>query len=99
MTDNLRGILAILIGSTAFVGHDATIKLVSAELPSGEIVILRGLIATGMMLIGVFALRAMRPLSILFQPLMLLRVLGSAGATVFIILALRGNVPIDVEIA
>ena len=89
MTDNLRGILAILIGSTAFVGHDATIKLVSSELPSGQIVILRGLIATAMMVIGVFALRAMRPLSILFQPLMLLRVLGSAGATVFIIFALR----------
>ncbi len=33
MSDNLRGILAVVIGSTAFVGHDTTVKLVSAELP------------------------------------------------------------------
>ena len=89
MTDNLRGILAVLIGSTAFVGHDATVKLVLAELPASEVVILRGLIATAMMVAGVFALRATRPLSILFEPLMMLRLLASAGATVFIILALR----------
>ena len=87
--DNQRGILAILIGSTAFVAHDATVKLVSSELPSSEIVVLRGLVATAMMVIGVFVLRANRPLSILFQPLMLFRVLAAAGATVFIILALR----------
>ena len=42
MTDNLRGILAVLVGSTAFVLNDALVKLVSAELPSGEIIILRG---------------------------------------------------------
>jgi drug/metabolite transporter (DMT)-like permease len=93
MMENQRGILAILTGSTAFVAHDAAVKLLSAELPSSEIVILRGLVATAMMVIGVFVLRAGRPLSILFQPLMLLRVLAAAGATVFIILALR-NLPL-----
>ena len=53
MTDNLRGILAVFAASTAFVGHDAIVKLVSAELPTGEIVILRGLIATAMLAVGV----------------------------------------------
>jgi drug/metabolite transporter (DMT)-like permease len=89
MTDNLRGMLAILVGSTTFVGHDAAVKLVSAELPPSEIIVLRGLVATLMMGVGVVALRATMPLSILFQPLMLLRVLTTAGATVFIVLALR----------
>jgi drug/metabolite transporter (DMT)-like permease len=89
MTGNLRGILAILAGSTAFVGHDATVKLVSTELPASEIIVLRGMIATAMMVIGVVAVRAVKPLSVLLQPLMLLRVLASAGATVFIVLALR----------
>ena len=89
MTDNLRGILAVFAASTAFVGHDATVKLVSAELPTGEIVILRGLTATAMLVVGVVVLRATRPLSILFTPLMLLRLLAAAGATVFVVMALR----------
>ena len=89
MTDNLRGILAVLIASTAFVMNDALVKLVSAELPSGEIIVVRGLLATGMLTVGVFALRATRPLSILFTPMMLVRLLAAAGATVFIVLSLR----------
>lgn len=89
MTDNLRGILAVLAGSTAFVGHDATIKLASGELPSSEIIVLRGLIASAMMIACLFPLGATRPLSVLLQPLMLVRVLAAAGATVFIVSALR----------
>jgi len=89
MTDNLRGILAVLTASTAFVGHDATVKLVSAELPASEIVILRGLIATAMLVVGMLAMRATRPLSLLLTPIMLLRLLAAAGATVFIVMALR----------
>jgi drug/metabolite transporter (DMT)-like permease len=89
MTDNLRGILAVLAASTAFVGHDATVKLVSAEMPASQIVILRGVIATAMLGAGVLALRAMRPLRILRTPLMPLRIAAAAGATVFIVLALR----------
>ena len=89
MTDNLRGILAVLIGSTGFVGHDAIIKLVSAELPSSEIIVVRGLIASVLFVAAVIAAGATRPLSILLEPLMLVRVLATAGATVFIVLALR----------
>jgi drug/metabolite transporter (DMT)-like permease len=77
MTDNLRGILAVLIGSTAYVLSDAMAKLV------------RGVIINMMMIAGVFILGASRPLSILFQPMMMVRLLGTGGATVFIILALR----------
>jgi drug/metabolite transporter (DMT)-like permease len=89
MTDNLRGILAILIASTAYTLHDSMAKLLSAELPSSEIIIVRGMIATVLLITGVFVLRATRPLSILFQPMMLVRLLGTGGATVFIIMALR----------
>lgn len=89
MTDNLRGILAIFIASTAFVLHDAMAKLLTAELPSSEIIIVRGAIATAMLIAGVFALRATRPLSLLLEPMMLVRLLGTGGATLFIILSLR----------
>lgn len=89
MTDNLRGIIAVLIGSTAFVLNDAVIKLLTAELPSGEILIVRGAIATAMMGLGVVVMGATRPLSVLFQPMMLVRLITAAAATTFIVIALR----------
>jgi drug/metabolite transporter (DMT)-like permease len=89
MTDNLRGILAVLTGSTAYVLHDSMAKLLTAEMPSSEIIIVRGAIGTAMLIAGVFALRATQPLAVLFQPMMLVRLLGTGGATVFIILSLR----------
>lgn len=89
MTDNLRGIVAVLIGSTAFVLNDATVKLLTAELPSGEILIVRGIIATAMMGMGVIVMGAMRPLAVLFQPMMLVRLITAAAATTFIVISLR----------
>jgi drug/metabolite transporter (DMT)-like permease len=89
MSANLRGILAVLVASTAFVLNDALIKLVSSELPASEIIVLRGILATLMLIVGVVALGAVRPISILFTPMMLLRVASAATATVFIVLSLR----------
>jgi drug/metabolite transporter (DMT)-like permease len=89
MTDNLRGILAVLIASTAFVLHDSMAKLLSEELPSSEIIIVRGVIGTAMLITGVFVLRATRPLSVLFEPMMMVRLIGTGAGTVFIIAALR----------
>lgn len=95
MTDNLRGILAVLAASTAFVLNDAVVKLLSAELPSGEILMVRGVLATAMLIVGVIAMGAMRPLSVLFTPLMLLRLLSAAAATMFIVISLR-TVPLAI---
>ena len=89
MTDNARGILAVLTASTAFVINDAVVKLVSAELPSGELIVVRGVLATAMLALGVVAMGAMRPLGLLFSPLMLLRIGSAAGATTCIVLSLR----------
>ena len=89
MTDNLRGILAVLVSSVAFVLNDVCVKLVSDELPSGEIIIVRGVLATAMLAAGVVAMGAVRPLALLFTPMMLLRLASAAGATVFIVLSLR----------
>ena len=89
MTDNARGILAVLTASTAFVVNDAVVKLVSAELPSGELIVVRGVLATAMLAVGVAAMGAMRPLGLLFSPLMLLRIGSAAGATTCIVLSLR----------
>jgi drug/metabolite transporter (DMT)-like permease len=89
MTDNLRGILAVLTASTAFVLNDAVVKLVSAELPSGELIVVRGVLATGMLALGVVAMGATRPLRILFTALMILRIASAAAATTCIVVSLR----------
>ncbi len=44
--ENLRGILAISACNLLFLINDTQIKLVSAELPLGEIIVLRGVFAT-----------------------------------------------------
>jgi len=89
MTDNLRGIVAVLVASVAFVLNDASVKLVSDELPSGEIIVVRGVLATALLTAGVLAAGALRPLSLLATPMMALRLASAAGATVFIVLSLR----------
>jgi drug/metabolite transporter (DMT)-like permease len=89
VTDNLRGILAVLTASTAFAFNDAIVKLVSSELPSGEIIVVRGAIATAMLAAGCIAMGALRPLHILLTPMMLLRLVSAAAATTFIVLSLR----------
>lgn len=89
MTDNLRGILAVLAASSAFVGNDTMIKLVSSELPPGEIIVARGVMATALLAVGVAAWGAMRPLRIFLDLMMALRLGSAAAATVFIVIALR----------
>ncbi len=89
MTDNLRGILAVLVGSTAFVLNDAFVKLASPELPASQINAIRGTIAT-VLLAGICsAMGAWRPLSVLLSPMMLLRVGAAAAASTFIAIGLR----------
>ena len=89
MTDNLRGIIAVLIASTAFVINDAIVKLVSAELPSGEIIVVRGVLATILLAAGVVVLGAARPVSVLMTRMMVMRLFAAGAATTFIVISLR----------
>jgi drug/metabolite transporter (DMT)-like permease len=89
VTDNLRGVLAVLVASTAFVLNDAIVKLVSSELPSGEIIVLRGAISTVMLTAGCIAMGALRPFSVLLTPMMFMRLTSAAAATTFIVISLR----------
>lgn len=89
MTDNQRGILAILGASLAFVLNDAIVKLVSRDLPIGELIFVRGVMATALIGAVAWAYGAMRPLSLVFTPHVGSRVIASAISTVFIVLALK----------
>lgn len=89
MTDNLRGILAVLCSSTTFVVSDALVKLISARLPASEIVVLRGVMATALLTAGAIVFGAMRPLSLLLQPMMLVRILSAGAASCLVVFSLR----------
>lgn len=89
MTDNLRGIAAILASASGFVVNDAIVKLVTEELPTGEIIVVRGIMAT--LLIGVVAWwrGAMRPVRVLLQTPIMVRIFAASLASLFIVAALR----------
>lgn len=48
---NRRGITAMSLGMVSFVANDALIKLVSASLPSGQLIFIRGLFAITLLLV------------------------------------------------
>ncbi len=89
MTDNLRGILAILASSAAFVVNDAIVKTVSAELPNSQIIVLRGLMATAILALAATIAGAWCHPRALLQKPMLVRLLASGAATLFIVASLR----------
>lgn len=89
MNDNVKGILAILASAAGFVANDATIKVVTEELPNGEIIFLRGLVATAMMGLITSIMGGWRSPSVLLRPAMALRLVSAAVATLFVVASLR----------
>ena len=89
MTDNQRGILAILASAMAFVINDALVKLATTDLPTGEIIVIRGLISTVVIAIATTIAGAWAsPRKLLAIP-MLIRLIGSGFASLSIVAALR----------
>ena len=89
MTDNVRGILAILASSAAFVLNDATIKLIAESLPAGETLFLRGGLASIILFVIVTWMGQRRPHREMLDPKLLMRALFAAGSAVFIVLSLQ----------
>ena len=89
MTDNLRGILAILASATAFVVNDTLVKLATEHLPTGEIIVVRGVMATLILAVAATIAGAWCSPAVFLKPAMLVRLVASAFATLFIVMALR----------
>jgi drug/metabolite transporter (DMT)-like permease len=89
MSDNVKGVFAMLASAAGFVVNDATVKFVTTELPDGEIIFLRGLIATSLMGLVTSISGGWRPPRVLFRPAMLTRLLAAAVATLLIVASLR----------
>ena len=79
---NRRGILAMSAGMASFVSNDALVKVVSATLPSGQLIFLRGLFATALLLVIAHALGATAQWRLLADRKVVLRAAFDAFATV-----------------
>jgi drug/metabolite transporter (DMT)-like permease len=89
MTDNLRGIAAMLASAAGFVVNDTMMKLATDELPTGELIVIRGLMATVLIGLAAWWFGALRPITVLMQWPMMIRICAAALATLFIVAALR----------
>lgn len=89
MSENVKGVLAMLASAAGFVVNDATIKVVTTELPDGQIIFLRGLVATALMGLVTSILGGWRSPRVLLQPAMVIRLLAAALATLLIVASLR----------
>ncbi len=89
LSDNVRGILAILASAMAFVVNDALVKLATSELPTGEIIVLRGVISTVVIALAASIAGAWCSPRALLAPPMLIRLIGSGFASLSIVAALR----------
>jgi drug/metabolite transporter (DMT)-like permease len=60
-TANRKGIMAICLAMALFIINDALVKHVSATLPAAQLIFIRGLFATSLLLVAAYAMGALRP--------------------------------------
>lgn len=85
---NRRGIVAMACAMAAFVSNDALVKFVSQSLPSTQLIFIRGLFATALLLAAAQALGVTHQLGFMFQRRVLIRSALDALATLVYLTAL-----------
>ncbi|MYZ47443.1 DMT family transporter [Rhizobiales bacterium L72] len=79
----------MLAAMAAFLGNDTLVKLTAADLPVGQIIFLRSLFATPLLLaVGIIQGERLRHSRTLLHPSVALRTLGEIGSTSFYLSAL-----------
>ncbi|MEJ5991838.1 DMT family transporter [Ramlibacter sp. PS3R-8] len=78
---NRRGVLAMAAGMASFVANDAIVKHVSEQLPSGQLIFLRGVFATVLLLGVLGAMGLLRDIPRLWERRVVLRAFLDACAT------------------
>jgi len=58
---NRKGIMAMCLAMAMFIANDALVKHVSASLPAAQLIFVRGMFATSLLLIAAFFMGALRP--------------------------------------
>lgn len=78
----------MVISQAAFMANDTLVKLATASIGIGQIMLVRGFFATAMIALLAWRLGHLRPLSTVRQPAVLLRIIGEIGGTLFYLIAL-----------
>lgn len=78
---NRRGVLAMSAGMASFVTNDTLVKYVSESLPAPQLIFIRGLFATALLLVIVHWMGAMRQLPRLLERRVIARALFDGFAT------------------
>ncbi|PSM20368.1 MULTISPECIES: DMT family transporter [Nitratireductor] len=89
LSPNLSGALTMAIAMAAFTVNDAVVKLVSTELNMGQIMLVRGMVATTLIALLAWRAGVASKLSGVRNPMVLLRGAAEIGATVSFLLALQ----------
>lgn len=79
---NFRGILFMCLAMVTFSCNDALVKSVTGAMNVGQIIFVRGLLTTLMVVLAAWQFRAFRPLGTLMKPVILLRIAMEALASV-----------------
>ena len=87
-TENSRGALYMSLAMASFTCNDALVKSVTSSLSVAQIMTVRGIMTTVLVYFVARRLGAIRPLSVMLQPMIQLRTIFEIGATLTLISAL-----------
>lgn len=88
VTENSRGIAAMMLAMAGFILNDTLVKLVSDHLPLGQIIFVRGLIATLQLMAICYMAGVFSQLGKLRHRAVVWRTMGEMAATIFYLSAL-----------
>ncbi|MFM2422253.1 MAG: riboflavin transporter, partial [Pseudomonadota bacterium] len=88
MSDNLRGILAMLAATLAFTSGDAIIKLTGKVVPVGQMLFIRGLFVMALLAVAIWATGALSRWQPEYTFLTVVRSFAEIVSTVFFFLGL-----------
>lgn len=88
MTENSRGIAAMMLAMAGFILNDAAVKYVSGHLPLGQIMFVRGLFSIVLLVFLCQALGVFKQLAALKHRAVIWRTIGEMAATVLYLSAL-----------
>lgn len=88
ISSNMRGALFMSLSMAGFTFNDSIVKLLTDDINVAQVMFLRGVIATLLIFLLARHKRALRPLGVLFDRWVALRLLGEIGGTLTFLIGL-----------
>jgi drug/metabolite transporter (DMT)-like permease len=86
--DNRRGIISMSVSMALFIANDGFTKYVSATMPTGQLIFIRGVVSVLLVLVVAHALGALPKIKMTVAPRVVLRALVDATATMLYLASL-----------